>query len=68
MDAVTVKEMSTKEILERLERRCQESLGTSAKEFIQLYQEGKIECPGAYADMLALVRLIPRKHEIFGRP
>lgn len=66
VDTVTVKNMSTKEILDRLERRCQERFGTSAQEFVRFYQDGKIECPGEFADMLALVRLLPREHEIFG--
>jgi len=64
---VTVKEMSTNEILERLESRVQERLNMSAEQFIELYEQGKLECPGAYADMLALVRLIPKKHAIFGK-
>lgn len=64
---VTVKEMSTKEILERLESRTQERLGVSAQQFIEQYEQGKLECPGAYADMLALVRLIPKNNAIFAR-
>jgi hypothetical protein len=64
--AVTIREMSTNEILERLEELSQKRLSMSAKQFIQTYKQGKLQCPGIYADMLALVRLLPRDHEILG--
>ena len=62
--AVTIREMSTNEILEQLEGLAQKRLHVSAKEFIQSYKQGKLKCPGEYADMLALVRLLPKDHEI----
>jgi hypothetical protein len=64
---VTVKEMTTKEILDRLEEAARTRLGMSAEEFIRDYNQGKIECPGAFADMLALIRLIPKNHPILAK-
>lgn len=65
MEHVTIKEMSTIEILEQLESCAQDRLSMSAQCFIRLYQQGNLVCPGEYADMLALVSLLPTTHQIF---
>lgn len=59
--------MSNNEILEQLEELAQTRLHVSAKEFIQSYKQGKLQCPGEYADMLALVRLLPKDHEMLAQ-
>lgn len=67
MATVTIREMSTNEILERLGQLAQKRLSMSAEQFIQAYRQGKLQCPGEYADMLALVRLIPKDHKILAQ-
>jgi hypothetical protein len=65
MDKVPILEMTTREVLEQLERYSQESLNISAQSFVRLYEQGKRGCPGEYAVLLALVRLLPDDHPIF---
>ncbi len=65
MDSVPVLELSREEIVDRLERGTQRRLHMSAQEFVQAYRAGRLPDPGAVADLLALVFLLPDNDPLF---
>ena len=52
-------ELTREQILERLERGAQRRRGMSARDLLQAYMVGRLEDPGAVADLLVLAALLP---------
>jgi hypothetical protein len=52
-------ELTREQILERLEQGAQRRRGVSARELLQAYIAGRLEDPGAVADLLMLADLLP---------
>ncbi len=50
--------LTREQILERLEQGARRRRGMSARELLQAYNQGRLEDPGAVADLLALANLL----------
>ena len=53
-----VRELTREEILESLEAGAQRRLGITAQAMLRAYREGRLEDPGAVADLLVLADLL----------
>jgi hypothetical protein len=58
MDTAPVLELTRDEILERIERGTRRRLGMSARELLCAYRHGRLDDPGAVADLLVLADLL----------
>ena len=63
--AELVREWTTDEIHDALERLAHERLGVDAATLAQAYQEGRAEDSGDLADFLALAFLLPEDDPLF---
>lgn len=58
MDTAPVLELTRDQILERIERGARGRLGMSARELLCAYRRGRLDDPGAVADLLVLADLL----------
>lgn len=65
MDKMLVLDLARPEIVRRIEEGARVRLHMSAAEFVQAFREGRIEEPGAVADLLALAHLLPDTDPLF---
>ncbi len=65
MSETPVLELTRDEIVSRLDRGAQRRLHCSAQEFVRAYRAGNLADPGAFADLLALVYLLPDSDPLF---
>src|SRR5437867_1647157 len=66
-NGATIRELSRKDIAERLERGAQHRLKMSAEEMVRAYRKGKLEDPGVVGDLLILASLLPEGDRLFVR-
>jgi hypothetical protein len=60
-------EMTRHQIVERIDRGARRRRGLSARELLEAYHAGRLEDPGAVADLLVLADLLPEDDPIFAR-
>ena len=65
MEENGILQLSRDEIAQRIERGAQRRLRMSAHELIQAYRTGRLEDPGAVADLLALASLLVENDSLF---
>lgn len=65
MDQDGILQLSRDEIERRLERGAQRRLHMSARELVEAYRAGRLEDPGAVADLLALASLLLETDPLF---
>lgn len=60
-----VLQLTRRQIYERLEEGARRRCGMSAAELIRVYKEGRLENPGAVADLLSLAHLLTDDDPLF---
>lgn len=64
-ETTPVLELSREEIIQRIDHGAQRRRRMSGQELIRAYRAGRLEDPGAVADLLALADLLPEDDELF---
>jgi len=59
MGTLDILELTRNEIVERIERGAYKRVHMSAQDLVRSYRAGRLEDPGAVADLLALANLLP---------
>jgi hypothetical protein len=58
-------ELTREEIIQRIEKGAQRRLHMSAGDMLRNYRAGRLEDPGAVADLIALANLLPDNDPLF---
>lgn len=65
MEQDGILQLSRDEIVRRIERGARRRLHMSARELVETYRAGRLEDPGAVADLLALASLLVETDPLF---